>query len=70
MQRLTGAIFQRNNARPQMARVSQDCLRTVTTLPWPARFSDLSPMEHIWNQVGHLTSLNELEPPTLTFFPP
>ncbi|GFW37623.1 transposable element Tcb2 transposase [Trichonephila clavipes] len=32
-QRLPGAIFQRDNARPRMARVSQDCLRTVTTLP-------------------------------------
>ncbi|GFU13430.1 uncharacterized protein TNCV_937431 [Trichonephila clavipes] len=41
------------------------CLRTVTTLPWPARFPDLSPIEHIWDhlgrRVGHPTSLNELE---------
>ncbi|GFT87684.1 uncharacterized protein TNCV_3453811 [Trichonephila clavipes] len=36
MQRLPGAIFQQDNARPHMARVSQDCFRTVTTLPWPA----------------------------------
>ncbi|KFM75597.1 Transposable element Tcb2 transposase, partial [Stegodyphus mimosarum] len=36
MQRLPGAIFQQDNARPHTARVSQDCLRTVTTLPWPA----------------------------------
>ncbi|GFY35137.1 hypothetical protein TNCV_5045121 [Trichonephila clavipes] len=36
MQRLPGAIFQQDNARPHMARVSQDCLRTVTTLSWPA----------------------------------
>ncbi|GFW49391.1 transposable element Tcb1 transposase [Trichonephila clavipes] len=47
------------------ARVSQDCLRTVTTLPWPARSSDLSPIEHIWDhlgwRVGPPTSLNELE---------
>ncbi|GFX88447.1 transposable element Tcb1 transposase [Trichonephila clavipes] len=46
-------------------RVSQDCLRTVTTLPWPARSPDLSPIEHIWNhlrhRVRHPTSLNELE---------
>ncbi|GFW36928.1 transposable element Tcb2 transposase [Trichonephila clavipes] len=32
MQRLPEAIFQQDNARPHMARVSQDCLRTVTTL--------------------------------------
>ncbi|GFX36617.1 transposable element Tcb2 transposase [Trichonephila clavipes] len=48
-----------------MARVSQDCLRTVTTLPWLARSPDLSPIEHIWDnlgrRLGHPTSLNELE---------
>ncbi|GFX24108.1 transposable element Tcb1 transposase [Trichonephila clavipes] len=48
-----------------MARVSQDCLCTVTTLPRPARSPYLSPIEHIWNhlgrQVGHPSSLNELE---------
>ncbi|GFW32845.1 transposable element Tcb2 transposase [Trichonephila clavipes] len=32
MQWLPGANFQQNNARPHMARMSQDCLRTVTTL--------------------------------------
>ncbi|GFW52660.1 transposable element Tcb1 transposase [Trichonephila clavipes] len=36
MQRLPGAIFQRDNDRPHTARVSQDCLCTVTTLLWPA----------------------------------
>ncbi|GFU44501.1 transposable element Tcb1 transposase [Trichonephila clavipes] len=65
MQRLPGAIFQQDNARPHTARVSQDCLRTVTTLTWPGRSPDLSPIEHIWDhlgrQVGHSTSLNELE---------
>ncbi|GFX26125.1 uncharacterized protein TNCV_2274651 [Trichonephila clavipes] len=29
MQRLQGAIFQQDNARPHMARLSQDCLYTV-----------------------------------------
>ncbi|GFU32225.1 uncharacterized protein TNCV_3834411 [Trichonephila clavipes] len=54
-----------NDARPHTARVSQDCLRTVSTLPWPARFPDLSPIEHIWYHLGrrveHPTSLNKLE---------
>ncbi|GFT38156.1 uncharacterized protein TNCV_4052451 [Trichonephila clavipes] len=35
MQRLPGTILQRDNALPRTARVSQDSLRTVTTLPWP-----------------------------------
>ncbi|GFW31940.1 uncharacterized protein TNCV_5041091 [Trichonephila clavipes] len=54
-----------SNARPHAARMSQDCHRTVTTLPWPARSPDLSPIEHIWDHLGrrvrHPTSLNELE---------
>ncbi|GFV58312.1 transposable element Tcb2 transposase [Trichonephila clavipes] len=65
MQRLPGAIFQQENTRPQTARVSQDYLRTVTTLPWPSLFPDLSPIEHIWDhwgwRVGHPMSLNERE---------
>ncbi|GFS70981.1 transposable element Tcb2 transposase [Trichonephila clavipes] len=47
MHRLTGAIFQPENAWPHTARVSQDCLHTVTTFPWPTRSPDLSPIEHI-----------------------
>ncbi|GFX57210.1 transposable element Tcb2 transposase [Trichonephila clavipes] len=52
MQRLPGAIFQQDNARPHTERLCQDCLRTVTTLPWPARFPDLSPIENIWDHLG------------------
>ncbi|GFX75694.1 transposable element Tcb1 transposase [Trichonephila clavipes] len=47
MQRLPGAIFQQDNARPHTARLSQDCLCTDTKLNWPTRSSDLSPIEHI-----------------------
>ncbi|GFU28811.1 transposable element Tcb2 transposase [Trichonephila clavipes] len=52
MQRLPEAIFQLDNARPHKARVSQDCLRTVTTFPWPFRSPDLSPIEYIWDHLG------------------
>ncbi|GFU03944.1 transposable element Tcb1 transposase [Trichonephila clavipes] len=65
LQRLPGVIFQHDNARPHTVRVSQNCLRSVTTLPWPARSPDLSPIEHILDHLegrfGHPTSLNELE---------
>ncbi|GFW27305.1 transposable element Tcb2 transposase [Trichonephila clavipes] len=49
MQRLPGAICQQYNARCHKARVPQDCLRTLTTLSWPARSTDLSLIEHIWD---------------------
>ncbi|GFV55729.1 transposable element Tcb2 transposase [Trichonephila clavipes] len=65
MQRLPGAISQQDNVRPHTARVSQDCLLTVTTLPWLARSPDLSPVDHIWDHLGrlfgHPMSLNELK---------
>ncbi|GFX35060.1 transposable element Tcb1 transposase [Trichonephila clavipes] len=65
MQWLPGAIFQQYIARYHTARVSQDYIHTVTTLPWPARSPDLSPIEHIWYHLGrcavHPTRLNELK---------
>ncbi|GFV96911.1 transposable element Tcb2 transposase [Trichonephila clavipes] len=58
-------FFQQANARPYTARLSQDYLYTVITLPRPSRSPDLSPVENTWDplgrQVGHPTSLNELE---------
>ncbi|GFW26627.1 transposable element Tc1 transposase [Trichonephila clavipes] len=48
---LPGAIFQQDNARPHTARVSQDFLRHFQTLPRPARSPNLSPVEHVWDQL-------------------
>ncbi|GBM32377.1 hypothetical protein AVEN_187268-1, partial [Araneus ventricosus] len=45
------AISRQDNARPHTARVAQDFLRHVQTLPWPARSPDLSPIEHVWDQL-------------------
>ncbi|GFX50456.1 transposable element Tcb2 transposase [Trichonephila clavipes] len=68
MQRLPGAIFQLDNTRPLTARVSQDCLCTLTTFLGSNCSPDMSPIEHTWEQlgwrVGHPTSLNELEAST------
>ncbi|GFT88708.1 HTH_Tnp_Tc3_2 domain-containing protein [Trichonephila clavipes] len=36
------------------ARVSQHCLRTLTTLPWLPDPQNLSPIEHIWDHLGRL----------------
>ncbi|GFX22654.1 transposable element Tcb2 transposase [Trichonephila clavipes] len=65
LQWLPGAIFQQDIDEPHTARVSQDYLHTVTTLSWPFRSADLSPLEDIWDHLRPLvvfpTSLNKLE---------
>ncbi|GFW39375.1 DDE_3 domain-containing protein [Trichonephila clavipes] len=48
---LPGVIFQQDNARPHTARVSQDFLSDFQTLPWPAHSTNLSPVEHVWDQL-------------------
>ncbi|GFY11865.1 transposable element Tcb1 transposase [Trichonephila clavipes] len=48
---LSGAIFQQDNARPHTARVSQDFLRHFQTFPWLANSPNLSPVEHVWDQL-------------------
>ncbi|GFU58381.1 transposable element Tcb2 transposase [Trichonephila clavipes] len=48
---LPGAIFQQDNARPHTARVAHDFLRRFQTLPWPACSPDLSPVEHVGDQL-------------------
>ncbi|GFW46200.1 transposable element Tc1 transposase [Trichonephila clavipes] len=44
-------LFQQDNSRPHTARVPQDFLRHFQTLPWPARSTDLFPVEHVWDQL-------------------
>ncbi|GFX54277.1 hypothetical protein TNCV_3823761 [Trichonephila clavipes] len=52
MQCFPGATFQKDNGWPHTARVSQDCLHTVTILSQPARSPYLFPIEHIWDHLG------------------
>ena len=44
-------IFQNDNARDHRARAVQDHLQfcRITTLPWSAKSSDLSPTENLWD---------------------
>ncbi|GFU14646.1 uncharacterized protein TNCV_851851 [Trichonephila clavipes] len=62
---LPGAIFQQDNARPHTARVAQDFRCHFQTLPWPARSPDLSPVEHVWDdlkrQMPSCYSVHDLE---------
>ncbi|GFY21696.1 DDE_3 domain-containing protein [Trichonephila clavipes] len=48
---LPGAIFQQDNAHPHTARIAQNFQRPFQTLPLPARSPDLSPVEHVWDQL-------------------
>ncbi|GFT70365.1 transposable element Tcb1 transposase [Trichonephila clavipes] len=50
---LSGTIFQQDNARAHTARVAQYFLRQFQTLPWPNHSPDLSPVEHVWDQLKH-----------------
>ncbi|GFW55461.1 uncharacterized protein TNCV_118451 [Trichonephila clavipes] len=44
-------VFQQDNARPHTARVAQVFLIHIQTLPWPVRCPNLSPVEHVWDQL-------------------
>ena len=45
--------LQQDNARPHVARVVRDFIaqQNVDVLPWPAVSSDLSPIEHMWDEM-------------------
>ena len=47
-------IMQQNNARPHVARVCCDAIQTsnIQTLVWPPYSADLSPIEHLWDDLG------------------
>ena len=48
-----GAVFQQDNARPHVARVVTQFVQqqNIPTLPWPAVSPDLSPIEHVWDEM-------------------
>ena len=49
-------MFQHDNARPHVARISTQFLEAehVPVLPWPASSPDMSPIEHVWDALGRL----------------
>ena len=49
-----GMQFQQDDARPHSARLTQTFLQrnNVDVMEWPALSPDLSPIEHLWDQIG------------------
>ncbi|GFW97165.1 transposable element Tcb1 transposase [Trichonephila clavipes] len=54
LQGLATAMFQKDNVRPHVARIVQRFFvnHQIELLPWPARSSDLSPIENMWFMVA------------------
>ena len=63
MANIANGMFQQDNARVHIARISREALHDITTLEWPTRSPDLSPIEHVWDMMGRQLA-NRPQPPT------
>ena len=57
--------FQHDNARPHVARVCHDFLanNNIVPLDWPPYSSDLSPIEHLWDELDRRVRRRRNTPP-------
>ncbi|GFW46654.1 transposable element Tcb1 transposase [Trichonephila clavipes] len=64
-QGLATAIFQQDNAQPHVTRIVQRFFvnHQIELLPWPARSSDLPPIENMWSMVAQ--RLIQITPPQM-----
>ena len=62
----TVSRLQQDNARPHTARITMAFLgeHGVNVLPWPSYSPDMSPIEHLWDQLGR--RIRNLNPRSLT----
>jgi hypothetical protein len=60
-------IFQQDNARPNVARLCQDFLSShnINPLDWPPYSPDLSPIDHMWDEMDRRVRGRRNAPATL-----
>jgi hypothetical protein len=60
-------VFQHDNIRCHVVCVCQDFLNQnhIRVLPWPALSPDLSPIEHVWDELGRRVCHRQNPPETL-----
>ena len=61
-----GAVFQQDNARPHTARITVAYFnnQNIRTLPWPSLRPDLSPIEHLWDELDRRLRVRNVPPAT------